>query len=125
MERCSEEVSSSQAGRQRVTPQETHTASSLVASMSIEELRLYCQVPAEISLEMSNGLATSIVGEADNAIYFTREQSSYTRAPECFLDSNKLQCAKLSLLAGHLAGGDLFHLHFEAWDRGPHVYVGP
>ena len=43
---------------------------------------------------------------------------------ERFLDSNGFQCAELSLLVGHLASGDLFHLHFEAWDWGPPIYVG-
>ena len=69
MARDCKEVSNSQAGRQKRTPLETPTASSLVASVSADELRLYSQVLAEISLEMSDGLATSTVGEADNAIY--------------------------------------------------------
>ena len=71
MARCYEEVSSSQAGRWKGTPRETPTASSLVSTMSTEELRLYNQVPTEISLEMSDGLTASIVGESDNVIYFT------------------------------------------------------
>ena len=62
MPRGYEEVSSNQARRRRGTPLETPTASSLVAVMYIEELRLYNQVPTEISLEMSNGPATLIVG---------------------------------------------------------------
>ena len=66
-----EEVSISQVRRQKMTPRETSIARSLVAAMSIEELRLYNQVLVKISLEMSDGLTTSIVGEADNAIYFT------------------------------------------------------
>ena len=49
-------------------------ASSLVAAMSAEELRLYNQVPTEIILEISDGTTASNVGEVDNAIYFTREQ---------------------------------------------------
>ena len=57
-----------------VTPRETPIASSLVASMFTEELRLYCQVLAEISLEILVSLATLTVGEEDNAIYFTREK---------------------------------------------------
>ena len=122
--------------------------------MSTEELRLYNHVPAKISLEMSDDPTTSTVREADNAIYFTREQfciglrfpasslvkqflhftralpalypgTSCTCTPECFADSNGLQCAKLSILAEHLTGGDLFQLHFEAWDGGLHVCVGP
>ena len=51
MTRGHEEVSTSQAGRRRGTLRETPTASSLVATMSVEELRLYRQIPAEISLE--------------------------------------------------------------------------
>ena len=74
MARCYEEVSSSQVEHRRVTPRETPTTSSLVAGRSVEELRFYCQAPIKISLEISNGPATSIVGEADNAIYFTWEQ---------------------------------------------------
>ena len=50
------------------------TSSRLVASMSVEELRLYNQIPIEISLETSDGAATSTFEEANNAIYFTREQ---------------------------------------------------
>ena len=47
------------------------TVSNLVVAMSAEELRLYNQVPVEISLEMSNGSIASTVMDADNAIYFT------------------------------------------------------
>ena len=42
--------------------------------MSAKELRLYSQVPAEISLEMLDSPIALIVREADNVIYFTREQ---------------------------------------------------
>ena len=41
-----EEVSTNQAGHRTGTPQETPTASSLVAAMSTKELRLYSQIPA-------------------------------------------------------------------------------
>ena len=46
MVRGYEEASSSQARRQRVTPRETPTTSSLVTAMSAKELRLYNQVLA-------------------------------------------------------------------------------
>ena len=74
MARGHEEVSISQAGLMRGTPLETPIASSLVAAMSAEELRLYIQIPSEISMETLNGTTTTIIGEADNAVYFTREQ---------------------------------------------------
>ena len=50
MARGWEEVSNDQVGRQRGTPLETPTTSILVAALSTEELRLYNQVPTEISL---------------------------------------------------------------------------
>ena len=74
MERGYVEVSNSQAGCRRVTLREMPTTSSLVVVMYVEELRLYCQVPTKISLEMSDDLATSTIGEADNSIYFTEDQ---------------------------------------------------
>ena len=73
MTRGHEEVLTSQARHRRTTPQETPIAISLVVAMFLEELRLYNQIPIEISLETSDGAVTSIVGEAGNAIYFTRE----------------------------------------------------
>ena len=74
MTRGHEEVSTSQVGRRRGIPRETPTASSLVVAMFAEELRLYNQIPAEISLETSDVTTTSTFGEAYNAIYFTRDQ---------------------------------------------------
>ena len=74
MKKGHEEVLTNQVGRRKGTPWEMPTASSLVAAMSIEELRLYNQIPIEISLETLDGAATTTVGEADNVVYFTKEQ---------------------------------------------------
>ena len=71
MARGYEEVSNSQDRHQRGTPQETPTANNLVVAMFAEELRLYNQVPVEISLEMSDDPAALTIGEADNVICFT------------------------------------------------------
>ena len=68
-----EEVSTSQVGRIRGTPWETLIISYVVAAMFEEELRLYNQIPTEISLETSDGATTTTVGEAYNVVYFTRE----------------------------------------------------
>ena len=73
MARGHEEVSTSQARRRRGTPREMPTESSLVVATSVEELRLYNQIPTEISLKTSDGAATSTFGEVHNAVYFTRE----------------------------------------------------
>ena len=72
MARDHEEVSTSQAGRRRGTPCEMPTASSLVAAMSAEELRLFSQILVKISMETSDDMTASTFGEVDNAIYFTR-----------------------------------------------------
>ena len=61
MARGHKEVSTSQAGRRRGTPREMSTVSNLVAAMSTKELRLYNQIPIEISMEMSDGTANSTI----------------------------------------------------------------
>ena len=69
-----------------------------------EELRLYNQIPTEISLETSDGATTTTVGEAYNVVYFTREQFAaglhltvpssvnqfvhFTRAPPALIHPN-------------------------------------
>ena len=74
MAKGQEETSTSQARRKRGTLRESPTASSLVAVMSAEKLRSFCQVPIDISLELLDGAAISTVGGADNVVYFTWEQ---------------------------------------------------
>ena len=74
MARGQEETSTSQVGRRRGTPRESPIASSLVAAMSVEELRSFCQVPVDISMELSDRATVSTVGGENNAIYFTGEQ---------------------------------------------------
>ena len=74
MARGHKEVSTSQIGRRRGTPQETPIASSLVVFTYAEELRLFSQIPTEISLETSDDGATSTFREADNVVYFVRKR---------------------------------------------------
>ena len=74
MARVQEETSTSQAGRRKGTTREMPSASNLVIATFVGELRSFCQVPVNISLELSYGTTFSTVGGADNAIYFTREQ---------------------------------------------------
>ena len=71
MARCHEEDSTSQARRKRGTPRETPTMSSLVATMSIEDLRSFKQVPIAIRLEVSDGMATLTIGATNNTVYLT------------------------------------------------------
>ena len=118
MTRGHEEASTSQDGCKRGTPWETPTVSSLVATMSVEDLRFFRQVLPAIKLEMSDGTATSTMGVADNAIYFTREQFAvglclpipslvkhflhFTRAPPALVHPNVfwilMSCSVLNFL---------------------------
>ena len=66
-----DETSTSQAGRKRGPSRELPSASSLVSSMSMEELSSYCQIPDSVSLEFSDSTTTSTLGEADNVVYLT------------------------------------------------------
>ena len=74
MVRGQEETSTSQAGRRRGLIRDTPSASSIISSPSLEELRSYCQIPCNIDIEFSDGSTLSTVGEKDGAMYFTREQ---------------------------------------------------
>ena len=137
MARCQEETSTNQVVHMRGPTRELPFASRFVSSVSMEELRSFCQIPDSISLELSNGPATSTVGEADSFVYFTREQfvarlhfpvsslgkqflylpsTSYAHSSERYSDFDVLQCAQPSLPVRYLTGGDLFRLHAEAQD---------
>ena len=69
-----EKTSTSQVMRRRGPTRELPSASSLVSSLSMEELRSFFQIPDNISLEFLNSSTTLTVEEANSAVYFTREQ---------------------------------------------------
>ena len=74
MARGQEETSTSQVRHRRGPSWELPSASSLVSSMSMEELRSFCQIHDNISIELSEGPTASTVGEAVSVVYFTWEQ---------------------------------------------------
>ena len=73
MTRGQEETSTSQAGRKRGLGRDMPYASNFISSLSMEELKSYCQIPDNIDFELSDGPAKSTIDEEDSAIYFTRE----------------------------------------------------
>ena len=73
MERGQEETSTSQAGRGREPSRDTPSARNLISSMSMEELRSYCQIPNDIDFELLDDSAKSTIDEEDSVMYFTRE----------------------------------------------------
>ena len=74
MARGEEETSTSQAGRNRGPIRGTPSTSSIISSLSVEELRVYCEIPDNIEVMLSDGPAHNIVGGLDNTIFFTRKQ---------------------------------------------------
>ena len=79
MMRGQEKTSTSQVGCRKGSNQESPTASILVSSMSMKELRYFCRVPDDIILEFLDGPARSIVRQVGNAIFFTLELDFATR----------------------------------------------
>ena len=64
-----------QVGRRKGPGRKSPSAISLVSSMSLEELKSFCQVPDGISLELSDGPAVSTVGEGDMSSTSLRSSS--------------------------------------------------
>ena len=49
------------------------SVSSIISSLSMEELRSYCHIPNNIYFELSDGPAKSTIDKEDGVVYFTRE----------------------------------------------------
>ena len=74
MARGQEETSTSQARRRQGPIQKPPSASSIISSLSMDEVRSYCQIPKDIDFELSEGPTESTMGNKYNAVFFTREQ---------------------------------------------------
>ena len=74
MVRGQKETSTSQAGHRRGPSWDMLSASNLISSLSMEELRSYCQIPSNIDFELPDGPVGSTVNKEDDVVYFTREQ---------------------------------------------------
>ena len=71
MVRGREETSTS--GRPRGRPCATPSASSVIASLTMEELKVYCEVPDNIDLRLMARADESSLGGEHNGVFFTRE----------------------------------------------------
>ena len=76
MARGQEETSTSQAGRRRGPSRDMPPTSSLISSLSMEELRSYYQTSNNIDFELLDCSAEPTIDEEDSVMYFTREQLS-------------------------------------------------
>ena len=118
MERGQEETSTSQAGRRRGPTRGTPSTSNIISSLSMEELRSYCEIPDDIDIVLSEAPTENTVDEEYNAVYLTMEQLKvglrfpvpslvkqflhFTRAPPTLFHPNIIQimagCCVLNLL---------------------------
>ena len=71
MARGQEETFTSQAGHRRGSGRDIPFASSIISSLSMEELRSYCQIPNNIDIELLDSPIESTIGEGYSAVYFT------------------------------------------------------
>ena len=74
MARGQEETSTSQVSRKRGPTRGTPSTSNIISSLSMEELRAYCEILDDIDVMLSDGPTQNTVGGEDNAVFFTREQ---------------------------------------------------
>ena len=118
MARGQEKTSTSQVGRKRGPTRWTRSASSFVSSLTMEELRTYCEIPDNIDLKLMEKPDESTMGGEHNALFFTREQLAaglrfpvpvlinqflhFTQAPPAFIHPNTIRiltgCSVLNLL---------------------------
>ena len=66
-----EETSTSQAGHKRGPTRGTHSASSFVSSLIMEELRTYCKIPNNIDMKLMENPDGSTLGGEHNAVFVT------------------------------------------------------
>ena len=118
MARGQEATSTRQAGRERRPTRGMPSASSIISSLTMEELRAYCDVPANIDLKLIEEPDESTLGGEHNAVFFTREHLAsglhfpvpaivmqflhFTRAPPALIHPNTIRiltkCSVLNLL---------------------------
>ena len=74
MARGQEETSTSHPGCKRGPTRGMPFTSSIISSLSMEELRAYYQIPDDIDVVLLEGPAENTVGDEYNAVFFTREE---------------------------------------------------
>ena len=120
MVRGREETSTSgRPGRPRAKP----SASNIIASMTMEELKVYCEVPDNIDLWLIERTDESTLGGEHNGVFFTREYLAaglrfpvsaivkqflhFTRAPPTLIHPNVVRILIGCCVMNHLYQLDL------------------
>ena len=87
MTRGEEGTSTSQAGSRLGPVQGTRYTSHIVSSLTVEELRSYCEIPEDIDLKLMDELNESTLGGEHNAMFFylraTCGRASFHSARPC------------------------------------------
>ena len=146
MARGQEETSTSgrPGGRLRATP----SASSIISSLTMEELMAYCKVPDNIDLRLMKRTDESTLGGEHNGVFFTRKHLAtglrfpvptlvkqflhFTRAPPALIHPNVIRilircCMLNQLYQLNLSLFELciiYFLRIRQGGRMPDVYVG-
>ena len=121
MARGREDTSTS--GRPRVRLRATPSASSIISSLTMEELKAYCEVPNNIDLQLTERVDESTLGGEHNGVFFTREHLAaglrfpvsaivklffhFTRAPSTLIHPNVIRILIGSYVLNHLYQLDL------------------
>ena len=121
MARGREETSIS--GRPGGSPRATPSTSSVIASLTMEELKVYCEVPDNIDLRLMERADDFTLGGEHNGVFFTREHLAtglrfpvlaivkqflhFTRAPRALIHPNVIRILIGSCVLNHLYQLDL------------------
>ena len=144
MVRDREETSTS--GRPGGPPRAKLSASNVIASLTMEELKVYCEVPDDIDLRLMEKADDSTLGGEHNGVFFTREHLAaglrfpilaivkqflhFTRAPPALIHPNVIRILIDSCMLNHLYQLDLTLVEFfyyllpERGVRWSDVHVG-
>ena len=121
MVRGREETSTS--GRPRGRPRARPSASNFIASLTMEELKVYCEVPDNIDLQLMERADELTPGGEHNGVFFTREHLAvglrfpipalvkqflhFTRVPPALIHPNVIRILIGSCVLNHLYQLDL------------------
>ena len=121
MVRGREETSTS--GRPRGRPRAKPSVSGIIASLTMEELKVYCEVPDNIDLRLMERADESTLGGEHNGVFFTREHLvarlrfpvpaivkqflHFTRAPPALIHPNVIRILIGSCVLNHMYQLDL------------------
>ena len=116
MVRVREETSTS--GRPEGRPRAKPSASNVIASLTMEELKVYCEVPDNIDLWLKERAGDSTLGGEHNGVFFTREHLvaglrfpvpaivkqflHFTRVPPTLIHPNVIRILIGSYVMNHL-----------------------